>query len=91
MGVTHKSGMWTWHVVSVQISEIKIGLGRGLIRIPTLYSTTLWYHAVVPCYKNLSSAVSTVSLTVGTRKGRLGRGKQQLLTVMYKIGQSYHT
>ena len=35
----------------------------------------------------LASTVCTVILTVGTRKGRLGRGKQQLLTVGNKIGQ----
>ena len=35
----------------------------------------------------LDNTVCIVILTVGTRKGRLGRGKQQLLTVGNKIGQ----
>ena len=35
----------------------------------------------------LASTVSTVILAVGTRKGRFGRGKQQLLTVGNKIGK----
>ena len=35
----------------------------------------------------LASTISTVILTVGTRKGCLGRGKQQLLTVGKKIGK----
>ena len=51
------------------------------VKVPDVIKVHSTYHSV------FASTVCTVILTVGTRKGRLGRGKQQLLTIGNKIGQ----